>query len=167
VQLVVTTPDGSASSPDVTFTTANIRAAVSRLRVSPRKFSLAGRRVHGRCVKPTKKNSAGAHCRRAIRLGVSYTLNVGGTVTFTLQRIVPGRKVGSRCVKPTAKNKRRPKCTRVVTMRGRITRAGKAGANRFTFNGRIGGHTLGPGSYRLSATPGGGKVTRVAFRIVS
>ena len=32
--------------------------AISKLRLSPRKVSLAGRRVHGRCVKQTNKNKS-------------------------------------------------------------------------------------------------------------
>lgn len=51
-------------------------------------------------------------------------------------------------------------------MRGKITLIGKAGANEFTFNGKIGGHQLGPGAYELIATPTGGKPRTVTFKLL-
>jgi hypothetical protein len=49
---------------------------------------------------------------------------------------------------------------------GTITRASTAGANAFTFNGKIGGHKLGPGIYQLTATASGGTTQGVTFKIV-
>jgi hypothetical protein len=46
---------------------------LSTLRASPHKVSVAGRKVDGRCVKPTAKNSRHKHCRRPVKLNVSYT----------------------------------------------------------------------------------------------
>ena len=55
-------------------------------------------------------------------------------------------------------------------MRGALTATGKQGANTFTFDGRIGGRRLAPGSYVLTATPtvggGPGAARTVAFKIV-
>jgi len=174
LQLVVTTPDGTTASSDVTFTsqsapppTKPAKPAISRLRVSPKSFSLAGRRVNGRCVKPTRRNNASKHCRRPSTLRISYTLNVAATVTLTLKRQAPGRKVNGRCVKPTKKNRKRRKCTRLVNVPGKLTLAGQAGANQSTFNGKIGGHQLGPGTYQLIATPAGGGSSTVTFKIAS
>jgi Lactonase, 7-bladed beta-propeller len=78
--------------------------------------------------------------RHKIRLRISYKLNVSGKVTFTLKR--SGHKV-----------------------RGKIVKSGKAGANRFTFNGKIGGHKLGAGKYQLFATPAGGKAKKTKFTL--
>ena len=159
LQLVVTTPDGTAASSDVTFTTQSTQSAppapskpaISSLRVSPKSFSLAGRRVNGRCVQPTRKNDGNKHCRRPSALRISYTLNVAATVTLTVERQDTGRKLNGRCVKPTTKNRKHRKCTRLVNVPGKLTLAGEAGANQSTFKGKIGGHQLGPGdlsSYR-------------------
>jgi hypothetical protein len=40
-----------------------------------------------------------------------------------------------------------------VLLHGTTAVLGTAGADAFTFTGAIAGHTLGPGSYRLLATP--------------
>jgi hypothetical protein len=97
-------------------------------------------------------------------LRISYTLNVAATVTLTLKRQVPGRKVNGRCVKPTKNNHRHGTCTRLVNVPGELTLAGQAGANQSTFNGKIGGHQLGPGTYQLIATPAGGSSSTVTFK---
>jgi hypothetical protein len=143
-----------------------VRAKLTNLSVSPRDFSLAGRKVNGRCVKPTQQNTAHPHCRRPIALRVSYNLNGGSPVTFTLKRVVPGRKVNGACVKPTPNNSKHPRCTRLLSVPGKIVRTSTAGPNHFTFNGRIGGLTLGLGTYRLIATPAGGTPGKATFAIV-
>jgi hypothetical protein len=178
LQLVVTTPDGTAASSDVTFTTQSPKStppepappppakpAISSLRVTPKSFSLAGRRVNGRCVKPTRQNNGNKLCRRPSTLRISYTLNVAATVTLTLKRQVAGRKVNGGCVKPTTKNGKHTKCTRLVNVPGTLTLAGQAGANQSTFNGEIGGHQLGPGAYQLIATPAGGSSSTITYKI--
>jgi hypothetical protein len=100
---------------------------------------------------------------------VSYTLNVAGSVRFSVERRSTGRSVGGRCVKTSTSNSTRKHCTRYTAVSGSFTRTRSAGADRFTFTGRIGGRTLSVGSYRLDATPSAGGRTgttkRVAFRI--
>ena len=140
------------------------KPAISSLRVSPKSFSLAGRRVNGQCVKPTRQNNGNKHCRRPTTLRISYTLNVAATVTLTLKRRVAGRKVNGGCVKPTTKNRKHRKCTRLVNVPGALTLAGQAGANQSTFNGKIGGRQLGSGAYQLIATPAGGTRARSRSR---
>jgi hypothetical protein len=85
-------------------------------------------------------------------------------VTFTLKRKAPGRKVKGKCVKPTKKNRTHKQCSRLVGVPGAITQTGTTGANGFTFNGKIGGHKLGPGTYQLIAATAGGSRS-VKFRI--
>jgi hypothetical protein len=140
--------------------------AVSALRVSPKKLSIAGRKVNTKCVGPTKKNHAKPRCLRTIKLKISYTLSRADTVTFTLERKAPGRKVNGKCVKPTHKNRHKAKCTRLIGVRGKLVKTGKAGANSFRFNGKIGGHKLAPGIYQLTAKPTGGNSQTVTFTIV-
>jgi hypothetical protein len=122
--------------------------------------------MRGRCVSPTTKNNARRHCRRQIELTVSYTLSRPASVTFTLKRKAPGRKANGKCVKPTQKNKHNKRCTRLVSIHGKLVKAGEAGANRFVWDGKIAGHELAPGSYQLIATPTGGKPETLAFGIV-
>ncbi len=73
--------------------------------------------------------------------------------------------MGKSCVRPTSRNVARPKCTRLVSLRGKLTRAGKAGKNHFTWDGKLGGHSLGPGTYELILTPSGGKPKQVKLKI--
>ena len=150
-----------------TTRTVVVPATVSKLKVTPKKFSLAGRTVNGKCVKPTSKNAGNQHCKRRIGLKVSYTLDGATIVTFTLKRNSPGRKVNGKCVKQTGKNKHKKLCMRLVKVSGNILKTDKLGASSFTFNGKLGGHKLGPGTYQLTATPTGGKPQTVTFKITS
>jgi polyvinyl alcohol dehydrogenase (cytochrome) len=134
----------------------SVRSGVPRLsalHVSSHRLSMAGREVGGRCVKASKQNKNHKYCRRRVRLNVSYRLNSAATVTLTLKRQIRGRRVKGRCAKPTKKNHRHAGCTRLVAVHGTIRLAGKAGANAFTFPGKVGGHNIGPGSYQLTAIP--------------
>ena len=83
----VTVPPPTMTAPPPTVTVP--AATISNLRVSPRRLSLARRKVNGKCVKPTSKNSSNRRCVRAIKLKVSYTLNRADTITFTLKRMAP------------------------------------------------------------------------------
>lgn len=152
------------------FTTLALPAAgpaISKLTVSPSKFSLSGRRVDGHCVRATKKNSHDGPCRRTISLRVSYALNVAARVILTLKQQAPGRRTKGRCLRPTKTNRKGKSCTRLIRLRGSIVKNSSAGVTRFTFNGTLGGHALGPGTYLLIATPGGGQPKRARFKIVS
>jgi hypothetical protein len=140
--------------------------SVSKLHVSPSSFSLSGRKVSGRCVAPTRKNGARKHCRRPVRLGVSYTLNVPDPVTLTIKAQVSGRRARAQCVKATRKNRGHRKCIRLVPVRGQIAQAGSAGVNQFTWSGVFDGRRLGPGRYVLVATPLGGTATQVSFKLL-
>jgi hypothetical protein len=101
-------------------------ARLTNLRVSPKKVSIAG--------------------RRAIKLTVSYALNVAATVTFTLRREIAGRR---------------------LSLPGKLVKSARAGQNRFIWNGRIGGRKLRPGRYELIATPSaGGRHQTVTFAVV-
>jgi len=82
---------------------------------------------------------------------VRFTLSEPSSVAFTVQRPVAGRQVAKRCVKPRRSNRKKTRCTRWVAVQGSFAIAGKAGANSFTFRGRIGRKRLKPGAYRLSA----------------
>jgi len=101
---------------------------------------------------------------------VSYTLDAPASVRLTVQRAARGRKAGGRCLPRAAGDRGGPACTLFVAVRGSFTRVRPAGADRFTFTGRIAGRALAPGRYRIVATPsaGGrsGRPARARFRIV-
>jgi hypothetical protein len=135
-------------------------AAVVRLRVTPATFRAARSGPSALATAPS--------ARTATR--VSYGLNVAARIRFTVLRGTAGRTVGGRCVRRTEANRTRRPCTRFVTVRGSFTRTRPAGADRFTFTGRLAGHALTPGRYRLVATPvaagHSGAAAHASFRIV-
>jgi hypothetical protein len=70
----------------------------------------------------------------------------------------------------TRSNRTRKRCTRFMAVRGSFSRTRPAGADRFGFTGRLTGHALKPGPYRLVATPTAnghtGNPARASFGIV-
>jgi hypothetical protein len=118
---------------------------LSALAVSPRTFKSSGTRP-----------------------SVRFTLEFGATVTFTIEQDLSGRLLGRRCVPVTPANRQQRTCIRLVA-RGGFQRAGGRGTNRFAYDGKVGGSKLGPGSYRLVATPSfnglAGKAQSVNFQI--
>lgn len=145
--------------PRVTPAVTPRAVAVTGLRFAPIAFRAAR---FGATVRPT-----------AVRSGtrVSYTLNIPASVRFTVERVTTGRRVGSRCVMQTGRNRSRRACTRYTRVGGSFTRVRtRAGIDRFTFTGRIGGRALRTGRYRLVATPTAnrrsGQPKRASFRIM-
>lgn len=90
--------------------------------------------------------------RRRAGAVVSYTNSQPATTTFTVQRPAAGRRRGRTCAKPNQRNRNAGHCTRYISLGG-FNRTDPAGANRFRLTGRINGHELTPGAYRLQATP--------------
>jgi YVTN family beta-propeller protein len=144
---------------------APARPALSELSVSPLRASLAGRKVNGKCVKPTNTNAGKPRCKRSIQLKISYRLSAPDAVTSTLKLKTAGRDVKGKCLKSSNHNKKHPSCARLVAMPGSITQTSKAGANAFTLIGKFAGHALGAGTYVLTVTPAGGKAQQVSFTI--
>jgi hypothetical protein len=140
-------------------------AALTGLRLRPPAFRAA---TSG----PSVRAAAAPSGTRVMRTGtrVGYSLNVAARVRFAFQRATRGRRVGRRCLKPSRANRTRKPCTRFVRVTGSFARTRPAGPDRFTFTGRIAGHALSPGRYRLLATPTAnthtGATTRASFRIV-
>ena len=143
--------------------------ALSALDITPRMFTLTGRRVGGRCQPPSRSNRRERPCTRPIALRVRFTLSVGATVTFAIERAVPGRLTRGRCTTPTRSDSRHRPCTRQLTLPGTTVINAGAGADAFTFHGVIGGRALAPGRYRLLATPSAGHSShrrQTTFQIV-
>jgi len=102
---------------------------------------------------------------------VTYALSERATVTFRVERALAGRRVRGRCRRPTTVNRRAPRCTRYVLLPGRLSRAGRAGANAVRFMGRLARRRLPLGRYRLVLTasdPLGNRsaARRIRFTIV-
>ena len=112
---------------------------LSRLALSPSVFRAASR------------GASIAARRHRLRTRVSYRLSEAATVTFAVERAAAGRRVGGRCVRPTRSNRNRRRCVRYVVLKGTFRHAGRAGANRFRFTGRLRNRRLRPASYRLRA----------------
>ena len=165
--LTATASSNAGGTQTSSETVTRVSPSLSALRVSPHRLSVAGRKVNGRCVKLAAKNSSAKSCRRAIKLTISYALNGPATVTITLELKAPGRKVAGRCVKQTSHNDKHAKCTRLVPIHGSIVETAVAGTNSFVFNGKIGGRTLGPGTYQVTATPTGGAPQTTTFTILA
>jgi hypothetical protein len=164
--LRVTDRDGITAGRSVAVTIAALPAPkLTGLGVAPRKFTLAGRKVNGRCVEPTAGNTHRPRCSLPLKLQIRFKLTAANTVKFTLKLLLPGRKVNRRCVKPTAKNAKHTRCVEERSVRGSLTTSAKAGADSFTFTGKVGGHKLAPGTYQLTATPTGGNSQTTTFTI--
>jgi hypothetical protein len=133
--------------------------SLSRLAVSPRTFALTGRVVRGRCVAVTRANRARRRCARKVAVRIAFTSAGVARVVFGVRRATSGRSAGRRCVALTRANRGRKRCTRLMGVKGTFTRKAVAGTSRFTYDGRLGGHRLRAGSYRLTATPSVGRAT--------
>jgi hypothetical protein len=69
-------------------------------------------------------------------------------------------------VKVTARLRHARRCV-LVLRKGTLTRWGHRGANRLSFSGRIGGHSLPPGHYQLTVTATDSAGNRSATKAVS
>jgi CSLREA domain-containing protein len=138
--------DGSATSPDLTFKTADrTRPVLTLLKVVPGIF---------RARKGTT---------------IRFELSEAATVAFRFDRVVNGVRVKGSCL-PRVRGRRGRLCTRYVPLKGEVLALAKAGANRIPFAGRLNGRLLAPSAYRLRAQPKDssgnvGKTVVNAFRI--
>ena len=144
-------PGGSAATATTTFDTL---PALSRLSVVNKRFAVPSARL------------------RRVKRGTAFrfTLSEAARVTFTIHRKTSGRRVGGRCRPATRRNRTRKKCV-LYRRAGRLVAAGKQGANRKRFSGKLRGRRLRTGSYRATAVardPAGGRSARkaVRFRVV-
>ena len=146
------------------FTLVRFRAPldrITRLKIKPATILAAAK---GPPVTATKKHALGGI--------VTYVgTEPATTTTFTVQRSAgPGRVQGGRCVGLSQKNRHHKRCTRYSNL-GSFKHSDVVGLNRFRFTGRVHGHTLQPGRYRLRAVPrnsgGSGAPAYVGFHVRS
>ncbi len=131
--------------------------AISGARLSPTTFRAAG---SGATLARTRRPPTGTT--------ISYRDSVAATTTFAVLRATTGHRRGARCVagEPHRGQKR---CTR-YTAAGSATHADRAGAVKLRFSGRLRGHKLTAGTYRLTLTPKGsgrtGRTVTLRFQVV-
>jgi Tol biopolymer transport system component len=134
-----------APPPPVIPIAGKARAAVLRLlAVKPRRFHVGGR---GGGTK------------------IAFTLDEAARVTLAFDRLTSGHKVRRRCVAKT-KLKHTKRCT-IAKRVGRLVVNGRKGRTTVEFGGKLGRRPLARGSYRLTATPAGGKARTLTFTVVA
>jgi hypothetical protein len=153
----VSAPGGDNLAPGGPQGTRSAPPSLGHLRLSPPAFATAskGRSLAGDRIAGTT---------------ITYTDTQAATTTFTVVRGQPGVAQGGRCVvKPRARGcgTYARRCIRYTALASfRVTDS--AGRNRFRFTG-IRGRKLGPGRYRLTATPSAhgqtGRTVSAAFTI--
>jgi hypothetical protein len=153
----VSAPGGDNLAPGGPQGTRSAPPSLGHLRLSPPAFATAskGRSLAGDRIAGTT---------------ITYTDTQAATTTFTVVRGQPGVAQGGRCVvKPRARGRGTyaRRCIRYTALASfRVTDS--AGRNRFRFTG-IRGRKLGPGRYRLTATPSAhgqtGRTVSAAFTI--
>jgi hypothetical protein len=101
---------------------------------------------------------------------VSYRASVAATTTFRVLAPRSGVRSSTGACLPRRRGRRGRSCTRYVSL-GSFTRRDVAGFNTFVFTGRIRGHKLRRGSYKLEAVAktdaGSSDAVRVGFRIAT
>lgn len=127
-RVVAVNPDGMSVGTDQTFMTGPPPPVLSKLKIKPKSFRVGtpGATISYRDSQPSS------------------------TTTFTVLKAMLGYRVGGGCVAHRGKARHAKYCTRYVRA-GTFTHADGAGANHLHFTGRIHGHRLSPGRYKLQA----------------
>jgi len=132
-------------SPPVIPISGKAPAAVLRaLAIAPKRFHVGGR-------------SGGTK--------IAFTLDKAARVTLAFDRLTTGHTVKRRCVAKT-KLKHTKRCT-IAKRVGTLVVNGRKGRTTFAFSGKLGRRALARGSYRLTATPAGGKAHTLTFAVVA
>jgi hypothetical protein len=147
-------PKPAAASPEPLVTP--LAGLLSALSISPASFFAA---ASGASI------SSSAHQTGA---RVSYRDSQAALTTFTVLLGLAGRTHGHSCSKPSHANSHGKRCTYYRAL-GSFTHTDVAGANSFHFSGRLHGHRLASGSYRLQAVAhdaaGNGVAVDKSFKI--
>jgi hypothetical protein len=160
VQLVVSTPDGSATSEDATFTTASTPPSPTPT-PTPTVTPLPRPSVSGVSQTATRwregsklatESRGSRHPKPPLGTTFKFLLNESASVKLSFLGKVSGRSVGHVCVAPTRRNREHRACERTVTA-GVLSFTGTSGPDEVAFQGRIShSQTLRPGAYTLVIT---------------
>ena len=101
------------------------------------------------------RSGPSAVASRASGTNITYNATDEGQTSFVVIRGMPGVKRGRRCATARKKVKQGGKPCTVFgeDLVGEFSANNEQGGNAYHFSGRVGGHTLKPGTYRLQATP--------------
>jgi glucose/arabinose dehydrogenase len=157
-QVTASNAAGSALAVSATVRVSRPAPRLSELRITPTAFLAA--------------TSALSHRRKGGGGTVAFRLDESATVMFSVQRGGSGREVSGRCRRDTRPPSGARRCTIWSAVSGSFRVTGRRGTNRLTFNGRIGGHELDPGQYRLvaearDAAGSSGQLLSARFSILS
>ncbi len=128
-----------APGPAPAGTAKPLAGIISALSISPSSFYPA---PSGATISRASKKKYGAK--------ITYRDSQAATTTFTVLRESAGRREGRSCKRPSPSNKHGKRCT-ILTALGGFTHVDKAGAQSLHFSGRLHGHKLRAGAYRLQA----------------
>lgn len=173
-QLVLTTPDGTATSGDITFTTAAAAPppqppALSQATLTHKRFRV------GKAPTAVSAKTNGRKRKAKAPEGTTFkfTLSAPAKVTVVIVHQVPGRRRGGQCVAPTRalKRKHAGRCQRTL-VDGVLVRAHEpAGADQLAFSGRIGRRALRLGRYTAEITAsnaaGASNAANLRFTVVA
>jgi hypothetical protein len=142
---------------------------VAQSTLAPAIASLGTLHLSSSTFRAAGKGGSIARRKAPIATRIRYADSQPAITRFTVQKRTSGARKGKRCVKRTRKNRKAKSCIRFVT-KGSFSHADKAGVNRLKFSGRLRGHKLKAGRYRLVARPTfqgrTGKARTKRFRIV-
>ena len=137
---------------------------ISSLAVHPSAFPAA---AHGASIAVAK----GKPKRKPRKTGttVTYRDSLSASTKFTVLRAELGMRTGRGCLAPSRRAHRPKRCTRYVVV-GSFIHDDRASSIKFHFSGRIDGHALLVGSYKLTAVARAGRLTGkavgVRFRVI-
>jgi DNA-binding beta-propeller fold protein YncE len=131
--------------------------AIRGLQIAPSAFLAASRGASiaraGRTAHAGRTGQA-KHAGAPTGARIGYTDSAAASTTFTVLARVISRRGGRGCkARSHRRTRRRPSgCVRYVSL-GSFTHVDLAGHNELRFSGRLDGHALAPGRYRLQAVP--------------
>jgi large repetitive protein len=109
-------------------------------------------------------SDAGAGAGAKTGTTIAFSLTQPGIVRFAIELRVAGHTAQGRCV-TGRRHRANAACKRFRALSGSFVRAAATGANHFHFSGRLAGHKLTRGRYRLVATTSSGQSFSTPFRI--
>ena len=123
-------------------------------------------RLSSSTLKAARSGASAVAASAATGTVVIYTDSIASTTSFEVAQsthgVLSGKGSKRHCAKaPKHVAKHAKRCTYLREL-GSFTHNDEAGTNVFRFTGRVAGHTLAPGTYRLSAVATAGTATSAA-----
>jgi hypothetical protein len=144
-QTPIASGSGTPGAPGASFVLSPLSLSASYFLAAPSGASIA--------AATAKKTAVGTT--------LTYTVSAPATTSFVIQEGLPGRLLPATsahakriCIAPNEATlpQKLPACARYVSLTPKLTHTGPAGRNTVHLSGRLNGHALASGSYRLVAT---------------